>query len=133
VRHAAAARLTVAATMPIYEYLCRACGHRTEILHGINDEGPQFCPACGAEGKLRKAISAPSIVFKGSGWAKKDRRPAPAASKKSTGGDGEAGAAPAKPADSAAGDSGASNGASSSKPSESGSAASSRTPDSGGD
>ena len=81
--------------MPIYEYLCRACGHRTEILHGINDPGPQFCPACGAEGKLRKAISAPSIVFKGSGWAKKDRRPAPASSKKSSA-EGEASAAPAK-------------------------------------
>jgi putative FmdB family regulatory protein len=130
VRHAAAARLTVAATMPIYEYLCRACGHRTEILHGINDDGPQFCPACGAEGKLRKAISAPSIVFKGSGWAKKDRRPAPAATKKPA--DGEAAATPAKSADSGSSDSAASNGPSST-PSESGKAASSRAADSGGD
>jgi putative FmdB family regulatory protein len=94
--------------MPIYEYLCRACGHRTEILHGINEPGPQFCPACGAEGKLRKAITAPSIVFKGSGWAKKDRRPAPASSKKSGGSDGEATPTPAKSGDS--GDSGASSG-----------------------
>jgi putative FmdB family regulatory protein len=82
--------------MPIYEYRCTACGHRTEILHGINDEGPRFCPACGAEGKLRKAITAPSIVFKGSGWAKTDRRAAPAGSSKSkgSGADGEAGSAP---------------------------------------
>jgi putative FmdB family regulatory protein len=76
--------------MPIYEYLCRACGHRTEILHGINDPGPNFCPACGAEGTLRKAISAPSVVFKGSGWAKKDRRAVPAGGAKSKASEGEA-------------------------------------------
>src|SRR5215210_602736 len=77
--------------MPIYEYRCTAGGHRTEILHGINDPSPRFCPVCGAEGKLRKAITAPSIVFKGSGWAKKDRRPTPAGSSKTkaAGGDGE--------------------------------------------
>jgi putative FmdB family regulatory protein len=119
--------------MPIYEYLCRACGHRTEILHGINDPGPQFCPACGAEGKLRKAISAPSIVFKGSGWAKKDRRPAPASSKKSTGTDGEGAPSSAKPDDSGSSDAGASSDGKSSNSSGSGSAASSRTTDSGGD
>ena len=62
--------------MPIYEYGCSACGHRAEILHGINDAGPSFCPACGAEGTLRKGISAPAVVFKGSGWAKLDRRSA---------------------------------------------------------
>ena len=91
--------------MPIYEYHCRACGHRTEILHGINEEGPQFCPACGAEGKLRKTITAPSIVFKGSGWAKKDRRPAPASSKKPAGGEGETTKAASTSKDSAPSDS----------------------------
>ena len=75
--------------MPIYEYRCSACGHRTEILHGINDDAPRFCPACGAEGTLRKAITAPSIVFKGSGWAKKDRRPAPAGTSKAKGSDSD--------------------------------------------
>ena len=120
--------------MPVYEYLCRACGHRTEIIHGINDPGPQFCPACGAEGKLRKAISAPSIVFKGSGWAKKDRRPAPASSKKSTGTDGEgAAASSAKAGDSGSSDAGTSSDDKSSNSSGSGSAASSRTTDSSGD
>jgi putative FmdB family regulatory protein len=59
--------------VPIYEYRCTACGHRTDILHGINQPGPNFCPACGAEATMRKTISAPSIHFKGSGWAKKDR------------------------------------------------------------
>ena len=59
--------------MPIYEYLCTACGHRADILHGINDPAPQFCPSCGREGTLRKQFAAPTIHFKGSGWAKKDR------------------------------------------------------------
>jgi putative FmdB family regulatory protein len=59
--------------VPIYEYRCTTCGHRTEILHGVNEPGPNFCPACGAERTMRKTISAPSVHFKGSGWAKKDR------------------------------------------------------------
>src|SRR5215208_8198836 len=59
--------------MPIYEYGCRVCGHKTDILHGINEEGPRFCPECGAEGTMRKGFAPPAIVFKGSGWAKKDR------------------------------------------------------------
>jgi len=59
--------------MPIYDYLCSACDHRADILHGINDLGPLFCPSCGAEGSMRKQFSAPTIHYKGSGWAKKDR------------------------------------------------------------
>lgn len=60
--------------MPIYDYACSACGHVTEVIHGINDAGPRFCPNCGAEGSMKKALSPPAIVFKGSGWAKVDRR-----------------------------------------------------------
>jgi putative FmdB family regulatory protein len=90
--------------MPIYEYHCTACGHRVEILHGINETAPQFCPACGKEGTLRKTFSAPSIVFKGSGWAKKDRRPSTGGASKSTGSDGESSPAPAKSGDGNSGD-----------------------------
>ncbi len=60
--------------MPIYEYVCTACDHRTDILLGLHDPGPNFCPSCGREGTMRKAFAPPTIVFKGSGWAKKDRR-----------------------------------------------------------
>ncbi len=59
--------------MPIYDYLCGACGHLLEVIHAIHAEGPRFCPSCGEEGQMRKAMSAPAVVFKGSGWAKKDR------------------------------------------------------------
>ena len=58
--------------MPIYDYVCSNCRHRAEVLHGVHDEGARTCPECG--GQMRKAISAPAIVFKGSGWAKVDRR-----------------------------------------------------------
>jgi len=59
--------------VPIYDYLCSSCGERTEVIHGIADPGPRFCPACGADGTLRKAFAPPAVHFKGSGWAKKDR------------------------------------------------------------
>lgn len=87
--------------MPIYDYVCTACDHRTDILHGINDPGPNFCPSCGKEGTMRKQFSAPSIHFKGSGWAKKDRgggSSTKAAAKATSGGAAETPAAPATPA-----------------------------------
>jgi putative FmdB family regulatory protein len=59
--------------MPIYDYVCGACSTTTEVVHGIHDEGPRFCPACGVKGRMKKAFAPPTIVFKGSGWAKKDR------------------------------------------------------------
>jgi putative FmdB family regulatory protein len=80
--------------MPIYDYVCNHCGHRFEVIHGVHADGPRTCPVCGG-GPVRKAISAPSIHFKGSGWAKKDRgsaaRKAASASETApaaTGGDG---------------------------------------------
>jgi putative FmdB family regulatory protein len=67
--------------MPIYDYTCSACGHLTEVLHGINDHGPRFCPECGAEGTMTKGFAPPTIHYKGTGWAKKDRSSAKSASR----------------------------------------------------
>jgi len=58
--------------MPTYDYVCRACGHRIEVMHGVHEQGPTVCPNCHARA-LRKAIVSPTILYKGSGWAKKDR------------------------------------------------------------
>jgi len=59
--------------VPIYDYTCAACGHLAEVIHGMREGGPRFCPNCGAEGTMRKGFAAPAVHFKGSGWAKKDR------------------------------------------------------------
>ena len=52
--------------MPIYEYVCSSCGRKTEAIQRVGEKPLRICPHCG--GKLKKAISAPAIQFKGSGW-----------------------------------------------------------------
>jgi putative FmdB family regulatory protein len=73
--------------MPIYDYECAACRRRFEVVHGVHVPGPTSCPLCGS-GPVRKAISAPAVHFKGSGWAKKERRAAAPSSKKDPGDSG---------------------------------------------
>ncbi len=76
--------------MPIYDYACRTCGHRFEAFHGLNEAGPHQCPECG--GTVNRVFAPPTIVFKGSGWAKLDRRYSGAPTKKGSGGEGKGGA-----------------------------------------
>ena len=52
--------------MPLYEYLCTACGHRFERIRKFSDAPLTECPACG--GTVEKQISSPAIQFKGAGW-----------------------------------------------------------------
>jgi putative FmdB family regulatory protein len=59
--------------VPLYDYDCAACGRRFEAIHGVHADPPTACPVCGS-GPVRKAITAPAVHFKGSGWAKKERR-----------------------------------------------------------
>ncbi len=85
--------------MPRYDYACAACGRRFEVVHGISEDGPTSCPLCG-EGPVRKAFAPPAIHFKGSGWAKKERRATAAPSSAKTtssdgSGDGSGSASPA--------------------------------------
>jgi putative FmdB family regulatory protein len=61
--------------MPLYDYDCAACGRRFEVVHGLHAPAPEACPLCGG-GPIRKAVTAPAVHFKGSGWAKKERRSA---------------------------------------------------------
>jgi len=65
--------------MPRYDYDCAACGRRFEVILGIHDDGPAACALCGS-GRVKKAFTPPTIHFKGSGWAKKERRAASASS-----------------------------------------------------
>jgi putative FmdB family regulatory protein len=58
--------------VPLYDYVCGSCGVRTEVMHGVHAVGPEACPSCG-RGPMKKAMNAPAIHFKGTGWAKKER------------------------------------------------------------
>src|SRR6185295_7559039 len=53
-------------TMPIYEFECRKCKAKLEVLQKMNDKQPVKCQKCG--GRLERLHSAPAIQFKGSGW-----------------------------------------------------------------
>ena len=56
--------------MPIYEYECTSCQKRFELKQKMTDSSIQTCDQLGcAEGKpVNKLISAPAIMFKGTGW-----------------------------------------------------------------
>lgn len=56
--------------MPIYEYQCKQCGERHEIIQRFSDAPLTHCPQCG--GEMKKLISSPAIQFKGSGFYKTD-------------------------------------------------------------
>jgi putative FmdB family regulatory protein len=52
--------------VPIYEYRCEKCGHRTEIIQKFSDPPLTECARC--KGQLSKVIAPPALQFKGSGW-----------------------------------------------------------------
>ncbi|MCA9421062.1 MAG: hypothetical protein KC592_08595 [Nitrospira sp.] len=58
--------------MPIYEYQCTGSGERFEIQQKMSDPPIKTCDqlacTCGKAEPVTKVISAPAIMFKGSGW-----------------------------------------------------------------
>jgi putative FmdB family regulatory protein len=52
--------------VPIYEYECESCHHRREVIQRFSDKPLKRCQDCG--GPLRKVLSPPALVFKGTGW-----------------------------------------------------------------
>lgn len=57
--------------MPIYEYECKACGHRQEVIQKMSDDPLVECPKCGKP-ELKKLISAAGFRLKGGGWYETD-------------------------------------------------------------
>lgn len=94
--------------MPIYEYECKACGHRLEKLQKVSADPLTVCPSCDAA-ELSRLISAAGFRLAGGGWYETDFK---SGGKKNLAGD----SASSGNADKASSDK-------SSKPSESGSAA----------
>ena len=54
--------------MPIYEFVCEACGRLVEKIQKLSDPPPDACPECG--GKMAKIMSRNSFQLKGGGWYK---------------------------------------------------------------
>lgn len=59
--------------MPIYEYVCGACGVQREVMQKVSDPALTQCPQCGQEA-FQKKISAAGFQLKGSGWYVTDFR-----------------------------------------------------------
>jgi putative FmdB family regulatory protein len=71
--------------MPLYEYQCKQCGHRFELIQSFSAPDARECPVC--QGEAERQISTPARAhFKGSGFYSTDYGAKPAASAKS--GDG---------------------------------------------
>ncbi len=58
--------------MPLYIYKCTACNKETTIIHSMFEEPHKICPDCGQATLVRLIMSAPTIIYKGNGWAGKD-------------------------------------------------------------
>ncbi len=52
--------------MALYEYQCKKCRRKTEVIQRFSDPPPTECPHCG--GALAKLLSSPAVQFKGSGF-----------------------------------------------------------------
>ena len=57
--------------MPIYEYECKACGHRQEAIQKMSESPLVECAAC-KKPELKKLVSAPAFRLKGGGWYETD-------------------------------------------------------------
>jgi len=53
--------------MPNYEYECKSCGGRFEVIQKFSDPLLRVCKLCNAE-NLQKVLSPTSFVLKGNGW-----------------------------------------------------------------
>ncbi|UXZ55555.1 zinc ribbon domain-containing protein [Halomonas sp. 7T] len=71
--------------MPIYEYECKACGHRMEKLQKISADPLKECPACQRDG-LERLVSAAGFRLAGGGWYETDFK---TGSKKNLAADGQ--------------------------------------------
>ena len=54
--------------VPLYEYLCAACGHRVEVLQRLDAAAPD-CALCDHP-TMDKQISRTNFALKGNGWYK---------------------------------------------------------------
>ena len=58
--------------MPIYDYECKKCQEKTEILHGPNDDSPRTCEKC--DSQLEKIITNMTFHLYGPGFYSTDNK-----------------------------------------------------------
>jgi putative FmdB family regulatory protein len=58
--------------MPIYQYLCGDCGHKTEEIRKFNERHePAECDKCSSKNTKKVEISEGGThILKGTGWAR---------------------------------------------------------------
>ena len=59
--------------MPTYDYSCGKCNATYELREGFDAPTTHKCQECG-KGTAKRLLTAPRIVFKGSGWYVTDSR-----------------------------------------------------------
>ena len=59
--------------MPNYDYSCTKCKATYELRQGFDAPNTHNCHGCG-KGTAKRLLTAPRIVFKGSGWYATDSR-----------------------------------------------------------
>jgi putative FmdB family regulatory protein len=52
--------------LPVYEYECKSCGERFDVMQKLSDPPVTECKFC--KGRVRKLLGTPALQFKGSGW-----------------------------------------------------------------
>ena len=65
--------------MPTYDYECRSCGHRFDILQKITADALTSCPQCKKKTLRRLIGGGIGIIFKGSGFYTTDNKSSSAA------------------------------------------------------
>jgi putative FmdB family regulatory protein len=68
--------------MPTYEYACKKCGERLEVMQSFSDKPLKKHKTCG--GDLQKVFHPAGLIFKGSGFYVTDSRSSNRSSSRST-------------------------------------------------
>lgn len=62
--------------MPIYDYQCKVCKYKEEVVHKMDDDRFRYCMACAENGNyvlMNKLFSScRGLHFKGSGFYETD-------------------------------------------------------------
>jgi putative FmdB family regulatory protein len=58
--------------MPTYEYECKKCHHRFDLIRRFGEDGNAKCPKC--RGEALRIFTAVPVIFKGSGFYVTDNR-----------------------------------------------------------